>query len=171
MKICLTRHVLYDVCHLRIRKPPFSSGPHKNDQPAFSTISSLGTVFENWRFWCMKTPFTCGRKAKTGKKISFFKNHRTGVDGAWNMLKVSDWKLFVEFYSPHSTQVVSNYWCGWFHATIFIRFQNDEFYQGPEALLITKGEPAGLARLARFRFTGLAGLMPYFLLKLLWRCL
>ena len=52
-----------------------------------------------------------------GKKISFFKSNRIGVDGAWNMLKVSEWKLFVEFYSPYSTQVVSNCWCGWFHAT------------------------------------------------------
>ena len=38
--------------------------PHENDQLVFSTNSSLGTVFEN-----LKTPFTCGRKAKTeGKK-------------------------------------------------------------------------------------------------------
>ena len=35
-------------------------------------------------------------RLKRVKTTSFFKNNRTGVDGAWNMLKVSDWKLFVE---------------------------------------------------------------------------
>ena len=101
MKISLTRHVLYDVCHLRIRKPPFSSGPHKNDQPAFSTISSLGTVFENWRFWCTKTPFTCGRKAKTGNKISFSKITGQVLTGPGTCLKCLIgnylWSLFSGF--------------------------------------------------------------------------
>ena len=39
--------------------------PHENDKPAFSKISTLGTVLENLGFWYPKTPFTCGRKAKT----------------------------------------------------------------------------------------------------------
>jgi len=45
--------------------------PHENDKPAFSKNSSLGTVFENLRVWCPKTPFVW-----TG---SVFKNIRTGV--------------------------------------------------------------------------------------------
>ena len=39
--------------------------------------STLGTVFENLHVWCPKTPFTCGRKAKTeGKNSSFSKKSR-----------------------------------------------------------------------------------------------
>ena len=34
-----------------------------NDKPTFSKNSTLGTVFENLRFWCSKTPFTRGRNA------------------------------------------------------------------------------------------------------------
>lgn len=30
-----------------------------------SKISTQGTVFENLHFCCLKTPYTCGRKAKT----------------------------------------------------------------------------------------------------------
>ena len=41
---------------------------HKNDQPAFSKNSTPRTVFENQSFCCRKTPFTCGRRAKTEDK-------------------------------------------------------------------------------------------------------
>ena len=41
---------------------------HKNDQPAFSKNSAPRTVFENLSFCCPKTPFTCGRRAKTEDK-------------------------------------------------------------------------------------------------------
>ena len=44
--------------------------------------STLGTVSENLRFWCPKTPFTCGGKATTEKKLSVSKNIRIRVDGA-----------------------------------------------------------------------------------------
>ena len=49
---------------------------YKNDQPAFSKNTAPGTVFENLSFCCPKTPFTCGRKAKTEEKICDFKNVR-----------------------------------------------------------------------------------------------
>lgn len=38
--------------------------PNENDQPAFSKISTLGSMFKNLRFWWPKTPFTRMRKAK-----------------------------------------------------------------------------------------------------------
>ena len=41
---------------------------HKNNQPAFSKNSTPRTVFENQSFCCRKTPFTCGRRAKTEDK-------------------------------------------------------------------------------------------------------
>ena len=31
-------------------------------RPAFSKNSTPGTILENLRFWCPKTPVTCGRK-------------------------------------------------------------------------------------------------------------
>ena len=46
--------------------------PHENDKPAFLKNSAPGTVFKNARFWFPKIPLTCGRKAKTEKKISVF---------------------------------------------------------------------------------------------------
>ena len=55
---------------------------HKNDQPAFSKNSAPGTVFENQSFCCPKTPFTCGRRAKTEDKIGDFKNVRIHEDWA-----------------------------------------------------------------------------------------
>lgn len=45
--------------------------PHENDKPAISKNSTLGTVFENLRVWCPKTPFVL--------TSSVFKNIRTGV--------------------------------------------------------------------------------------------
>ena len=43
----------------KIRFSPFTRKRH----PTFSKNSTLGTVFENLRFWCSKTPFTRGRNA------------------------------------------------------------------------------------------------------------
>ena len=40
----------------------------------------MGNVFKSLRFWCQKTPFTRGRKAKTEKEISVFKQKRIRVD-------------------------------------------------------------------------------------------
>ena len=31
--------------------------PHKNDNPAFLQISTLGTIVKNLRFWFAKAPF------------------------------------------------------------------------------------------------------------------
>ena len=53
---------------------------HKNDQPAFSKNTAPGTVFEHLSFCYPKTPFTCGRKAKTEEKICDFKNVRIHED-------------------------------------------------------------------------------------------
>ena len=58
----------------RFRKPPFS--------PVHTKTSTLESVFENLHFRMPKTPFTCGRNAKTEKKTSVFKNIRMRVDGA-----------------------------------------------------------------------------------------
>ena len=55
---------------------------HVNTKTAFSKTSTLESVFENLRFRHAKTPFTCGRNAKTEKKTSVFKNIRIRVDGA-----------------------------------------------------------------------------------------
>ena len=82
----LTEHALYDVGHHRVQKIPFSFVHTK----MISTISwfylrknsTLGTAFENLRFWCPKTPFTCGGKATAEKKLSVSKNIRIRVDGA-----------------------------------------------------------------------------------------
>ena len=56
--------------------------PHVNAKAAFSKTSTLESVFENLRFHSPKTPFTCGRNAKTEEKTSVFKNIRIRVDGA-----------------------------------------------------------------------------------------
>ena len=40
----------------------------------------MGNVFKSLRFWCQKTPFTRGRKAKTETEISVFKQKRIRVD-------------------------------------------------------------------------------------------
>ena len=98
----------------------------------------MGTVFENLRCWCTKTPFTCGRKAKKGKKIYVFKNNRIGVDGAWNNLfKVSDWKLLVEFIHRIRSKQLTVVGVVDFMLYLLFEFHNDEFgYLGPEALLM-----------------------------------
>ena len=68
--------MMYDIIvfeNLRFR-------PHENEEVAFlkKKKTTLGTVFENLRVWCPKTPFTCGRKAKTeGKTLRFQKNPGT----------------------------------------------------------------------------------------------
>ena len=162
MKISLTRCAVWCLPSSRSNTVVFAC-PYKNNWPAFSKISSVGTVFENLRCWCTKTPFTCGRKAKTGKKIYVFKNNRIGVDGTWNnLLKVSDWKLLVEFIHRIRSKQLTVVGVVDFMLYLLFEFQNDEFgYLGPEALLMRWAR-------ARFRFPGLAGLMPYFLLKLLW---
>ena len=73
--------MMYDIIvfeNLRFR-------PHENEEVAFlkKKKSTLGTVFENLHVWCPKTPFTCGRKAKTeGKKLFVFKKIPAHVDGA-----------------------------------------------------------------------------------------
>ena len=55
-----------------------------NEKLAFSKISSLGPcVLEICPFWCLKTPFTCGRKAITTKKnVRFQKYPNTCARGA-----------------------------------------------------------------------------------------
>ena len=79
----LAGHALYDVWHHRqIRQLPFPSVRVKTISRRFQKNSTLGTVFENLRFWCPKTPLTCGHEAKTEKKISVFKNIRIRVDVA-----------------------------------------------------------------------------------------
>ena len=55
---------------------------HVNTKTAFSKTSILESVFENLRFRMPKTPFTCGRNAKTEEKTFVFKNLRIRVDGA-----------------------------------------------------------------------------------------
>ena len=83
-------------------------------------------------------PFTCGQKAKTGKKIYVFKNNRIGVDGTWNnLLKVSDWKLLVEVIHRIRHKQLTVVGVVDFMLYLLFEFQNDEFgYLGPEALLM-----------------------------------
>ena len=56
-----------------IRQLPFPSVSAKTISRRFQKNSTLGTVFENLRFWWPKTPLTCGRKAKQRKKSPFSK--------------------------------------------------------------------------------------------------
>ena len=74
------RSMMYDI--IVIRQLPFLSVRVKTISRRFPKNSTLGTVFENLRFWCPKTPLTCGHEAKTEKKISVFKNIRIRVDEA-----------------------------------------------------------------------------------------
>ena len=79
--VWILRHIgkMYDVIlfeNLRFVRP------HEYDKSPFSKISTLESVFENLRFQWSKAPYTCGRKAKTEKKISVFENIRIRVDGA-----------------------------------------------------------------------------------------
>ena len=46
--------------------------PHVNEKPEFFNISTLGTVFK-------RTPFACGRQAKTEKKSLVLKKIRIRV--------------------------------------------------------------------------------------------
>ena len=46
--------------------------PHVNEKPAFFKVSTLGTVLK-------RTPFTCGRQAKTEKKSLVLQNIRIRV--------------------------------------------------------------------------------------------
>jgi len=74
----LTGHATHDVS-----KTSDSVRPQKNyDEPTYSKNATEGTVFENLRFCCPKTPFMCGRKAKTENEFPVFKNIRIRVDGA-----------------------------------------------------------------------------------------
>ena len=66
-------YVLCDVCHYPIRKPSFSSIHRKTISQHFRNIYSED------HFWCPKTPFTYGWKAKTEEKSP--KNKQTCVDG------------------------------------------------------------------------------------------
>ena len=53
----------------------------KREADVFEILQSE-TVFENERFSCPKTPFTCGRKALLNEeKIIVFKNIEIRVDG------------------------------------------------------------------------------------------
>ena len=66
------RSMMYDI--IVIRQLPFLSVRVKTISRRFPKNSTLGTVFENLRFWCPKTPLTCGHEAKTEKKnLSFQK--------------------------------------------------------------------------------------------------
>lgn len=47
----------YDVWHLRIRKLPFPY-VHTNKTIQLFQVSTLGTVFGTYRFWCPKTPLS-----------------------------------------------------------------------------------------------------------------
>ena len=69
LKWCIYDNVLYRAC-----------ATYDTDNLAFSKISTMGNVFKSLRFWCQKTPFTRGRKAKTEKEISVFKQKRIRVD-------------------------------------------------------------------------------------------
>ena len=51
----------YDVKHYRIRKLT----------PFLKKISAQGTALVNLRFWCPKTRFACGRKAKLNGEKKF----------------------------------------------------------------------------------------------------
>ena len=84
------------------------------------------------------------------------------MDGTWNMLKVSDWKLLVEFIYRIRRKQLAFVGVVDFMLHLFFVSKMTNSTKG-----LTLSEPARLARPARFRFTELAGLMPYFLLKLL----
>lgn len=53
----------------------------EKDESTFSQISTLSIAFKNLYFWCPKTLYMCGRKAKTEKNV--FKNIQIHVDRAW----------------------------------------------------------------------------------------
>ena len=62
----------------------------------------MGNVFKSLRFWCQKTPFTRGRKAKTEKEISVFKEKWIRVDNclACGCAKNDSNTLHVDTFSP-----------------------------------------------------------------------
>ena len=69
----MIRHVLCDVWHYPIRKPLFLPIHRK-------TISQrFGTIYSGNHFWCPKTPFAYGWKAKRGERSP--KNKQTCVEG------------------------------------------------------------------------------------------
>ena len=74
---------------LTLRFLRFSS-PHVNAKTEFSKISTLAGVFRNLHFQWPKTPFTCGRKVQTHRKICVFKNTRVRVDVAIDYIDIKD---------------------------------------------------------------------------------
>ena len=82
MTVMLT--MMYDIIVIVFENLPFSLLTRKGYKAGvFNKLTPLRleTVFENLRFCCLNTPFTCGRKAKTGEKIAIFKNIRIRVEG------------------------------------------------------------------------------------------
>ena len=83
---------------------------HKNNQPAFSKNSAPRTVFENLSFCCSKTPFTCGRRAKTeDKNLRFQECSDTwglGFELIFCFLWLQNSRFFVYFSFVHYRVIV-----------------------------------------------------------------
>ena len=65
--------------------------PNENDQPAFSKISTQGSMFKNLRFWWPKTPFTRMRKAKIFIKKKKKFPDRNGY--VWTRPNTKHWEI------------------------------------------------------------------------------
>ena len=78
--------------------------PHVHAKTAFSKTSTLESVFENLRFHSPKTPFTCGRNAKTEEKTFVFKN----TAYVWTEPKS---KMYVVLKPSYNIQAFEYYTC------------------------------------------------------------
>ena len=90
----------------------------EKDEPMFSQISTLSIVFKNLYFWCPKTLYMCGRKAKTEKNV--FKNIQIHVDRAW-MITLPQGLAQVD---QKHTLFCQQSLLGWNYQTIWIRSIN-----------------------------------------------